>query len=51
MAFKSQAQKRRFAEMLKKGEITKTVYDDWDKDTPKQLPERIKPKAEPKKRK
>jgi hypothetical protein len=45
MPFKSQAQRRKFAELLVKGEISKETYEEWNRDTgSKKLPERAKPK-------
>jgi hypothetical protein len=44
--FKSQAQRRKFAELLVKGEISKETYEEWNRETGgKKLPERVKPKA------
>ena len=52
MPFKSQAQRRKFAELLVKGEISKETYEEWNRETgSKKLPERAKPKAKPTKRK
>jgi len=49
MPFKSQAQRRKFAELLVKGEISKETYEEWNRDTGrKKLPERVKPKAKSK---
>jgi hypothetical protein len=49
MPFKSQAQRRKFAELLVKGEISKETYEEWNRDTgSKKLPERVKPKAKSK---
>jgi hypothetical protein len=49
MPFKSQAQRRKFAELLVKGEISKETYEEWNRDTgSKKLPERVKPKAKAK---
>jgi hypothetical protein len=46
MPFKSQAQRRKFAELLVKGEISKETYEEWNRATgSKKLPERVKPKA------
>ncbi len=46
MPFKSQAQRRKFAELLVKGEISKETYEEWNRDTgSKRLPERVKPKG------
>ena len=58
MPFKSQAQRRKFAEMLVKGEISPETFEEWNRETgSKKLPERVtkKPatkrtKARPKKR-
>ena len=51
MPFKSQAQRRKFAELLVKGEISKETYEEWNRDTGrKKLPERVKPKAKAKKK-
>ena len=42
MPFKSQAQRRKFAELLVKGEISKETYEEWNRDTgSKRLPERV----------
>ena len=50
MPFKSQAQRRKFAELLVKGEISQETYEEWNRETGrKKLPERVKPKkAKPK---
>ncbi|TME27270.1 MAG: hypothetical protein E6I66_13635 [Chloroflexi bacterium] len=49
MPFKSQAQRRKFAELLVKGEISKETYEEWNRETgSKRLPERAKPKAKKK---
>ncbi|HJU72539.1 MAG TPA: hypothetical protein VJ717_02250 [Gemmatimonadaceae bacterium] len=45
MPFKSKAQRRKFAELLVKGEITPEAYERWNKETgSSELPERVKPK-------
>jgi hypothetical protein len=45
MPFKSQAQRRKFAELLVKGEVSKETYEEWNRETgSKKLPERVKPK-------
>jgi len=52
--FKSQAQRRKFAELLVKGEISKETYEEWNRETgSKKLPERAatKPKAKPTRKK
>ena len=45
MPFKSQAQRRKFAELLVKGEITPEQFEEWNRETGSaKLPERVKPK-------
>jgi hypothetical protein len=40
--FKSQAQRRKFAELLVKGEISKETYEEWNRETgSEKLPERV----------
>jgi hypothetical protein len=42
MPFKSQAQRRKFAELLVKGEISAETYEEWNRSTGgKKLPERV----------
>ena len=52
MPFKSKAQRRKFAELLVKGEISPETYEEWNRDTGrKELPERVnraRKKATPK---
>jgi hypothetical protein len=51
MPFKSKAQRRKFAELLVKGEITPEAYERWNRETgQKELPERVKPRKKKKKR-
>jgi hypothetical protein len=46
MPFKSQAQRRKFAELLVKGEISPETFEEWNRETGgKKLPERVRPKA------
>jgi hypothetical protein len=46
MPFKSKAQRRKFAELLVKGEITDEVYERWNRETGRtELPERAKKRA------
>ena len=41
----SQAQRRKFAELLVKGEISKETYEEWNRETGgEKLPERVKAK-------
>ena len=49
MPFKSQAQRRKFAELLVKGEISPETFEEWNRETGgKKLPERVTRKAGPK---
>jgi hypothetical protein len=42
MPFKSKAQRRKFAELLVKGEISPETYEEWNRETGGQeLPERV----------
>jgi hypothetical protein len=51
MPFKSQAQRRKFAELLVKGKISNKTYEEWNRETGgKKLPERVKPRAKPKRK-
>ncbi len=46
MPFKSQAQRRKFAELLVKGKISNETFEEWNRETGRaKLPERVKPKA------
>ena len=46
MPFKSQAQRRKFAELLLKGEISNETFEEWNRETGSaKLPERVKPKS------
>jgi hypothetical protein len=46
MPFKSQAQRRKFAELLVAGEISPKTYEEWNRETGgKKLPERVKRKT------
>jgi hypothetical protein len=43
--FKSQAQRRKFAELLVKGEISNETFEEWTRETGgRKLPERVKAK-------
>ena len=51
MPFKSKAQRRKFAELLVKGEITPEQFEEWNRSTGSaELPERVKPKETGKKK-
>ena len=42
MPFKSQAQRRKFAELLVKGEISGETFEEWNRETGgRKLPERV----------
>lgn len=46
MPFKSQAQRRKFAELLVQGKISNATFEEWNRETGgAKLPERVKPKA------
>jgi hypothetical protein len=43
MPFKSQAQRRKFAELLVQGKISPQTFEEWNRETGrKKLPERVK---------
>jgi hypothetical protein len=43
MPFKSQAQRRKFAELLVEGKISNQTFEEWNRETGrKKLPERVK---------
>jgi hypothetical protein len=43
MPFKSQAQRRKFAELLVEGKISNETFEEWNRETGrKKLPERVK---------
>ena len=47
MPMKSQAQRRKFAELLVTGKISPEVYEKWNRETgSKKLPERVRPKKQ-----
>jgi hypothetical protein len=49
MPIKSKAQRRKFAELLVKGEISEEVYERWNRGAGyKELPERVTPKEKSK---
>ncbi len=46
MPFKSQAQRRKFAELLVEGKISAKTFEDWNRETGRaKLPERVKRKG------
>ncbi len=49
MPFKSQAQRRKFAELLVKGQISNETFEEWNRSTGSaKFPERVKPKTKAK---
>ncbi len=45
MPFKSQAQRRKFAELLVEGKISDQTFEEWNRETGgKKLPERVRTK-------
>ncbi len=48
MPFKSQAQRRKFAQLLVEGKISNQTFEEWNRETGRQkLPERVGMKTEP----
>lgn len=46
MPFKSEAQRRKFGELVKQGKISQGEFDKWNRETgARKLPERLKSKA------
>jgi hypothetical protein len=51
MPFKSQAQRRKFAQLLVDGKISNETYEEWNRETGRQLlPERVKKKGKAKRK-
>jgi hypothetical protein len=49
MPFKSNAQRRKFAELLVTGKISNETFEEWNRETGgAKLPERVKPKVKAK---
>ena len=52
MPFKSRAQRRKFAELLMKGEISPETFEEWNRETGgAKLPERVRKPAKRRKKK
>lgn len=50
MPFQSEAQRRKFGELVKQGKMKQSVFDEWNKATgSKKLPERVSKKPVAKK--
>lgn len=49
MAFKSQAQRAKFYELVAQGKMKQSTLDEWEKSTPKDkpLPDRLSPQKPP----
>ena len=46
MPFKSQAQRRKFAQLLVEGKISNETFEEWNRETgAKRLPERVRAKT------
>ena len=45
MPFKSDAQRRKLASLVKTGELSQRKFDEFAKGTPKKLPKRVTPKT------
>lgn len=41
MPFKSASQKRKFGELVSQGKMSQQTFDEWNRETPANLPERI----------
>jgi hypothetical protein len=51
MPIKSQAQRRKFAELLVKGKISNEAFERWNREAgDKKLPEHVKPKPKAKRK-
>jgi hypothetical protein len=49
MPFKSQAQRRKFAQLLVEGKISNETFEEWNRETGgAKLPDRVEPKPVPK---
>ena len=52
MPFKSQAQRRKFAQLLVEGKISDETFEEWNRETgSKRLPERVAAKSPARKKK
>lgn len=41
MPFKSSAQRKKFAQMVSEGKMSQSTFDEWNRETPARLPDRI----------
>ena len=47
MPFKSEAQRKKFAQLVKDGKMSQETYNRWESETPAKLPERLNERAKP----
>ena len=45
MPFKSEAQRRKFGALVKEGKMSEKTFNEWNSETPKNIPERVKSKV------
>ncbi len=50
MPFKSEAQRRKFYALKERGQMTQEKIDEWEAETPENIPEHVKKKLKFKKR-
>lgn len=43
--FRSIAQRRKFAQLVKQGKISEKTFNEWNAETPKNIPQRVKSKV------
>lgn len=43
MPFKSEAQRKKFGELVSQGKMSQATFDEWNSETPDKLPERLSP--------
>lgn len=46
MPFKSEAQRQKFASLVKSGKMSQQTFDEWEKDTPAEIPQRVRVKLD-----
>lgn len=46
MPFKSEAQRRKFGELVSQGKMSQKTFDEWSKDTPTNIPKRVTKKSD-----
>lgn len=46
MPFKSEAQRRKFGELVQQGKMSQKTFDEWNKDTPPNIPKRVSKKSD-----